>query len=160
MVKAQGEAKPSLYWRLVSAAAAHCQSLGYHRETTYRNILSGKADNIRRLFWTVYIFDKNMSLLLGRVSNMQGVMIDVRYPAISSDLGRRAWDESFIMGIRLAEFQDRIFTSLYNAATSIKDASERARLISDLESAMEQWHLELKQVRRNHQYYFMSCTGY
>ncbi|PYH53218.1 fungal specific transcription factor domain-containing protein [Aspergillus niger CBS 101883] len=146
MVKAQGEAKPSLYWRLVSAAAAHCQSLGYHRETTYRNILSGKADNIRRLFWTVYIFDKNMSLLLGRVSNMQGVMIDVRYPAISSDLGRRAWDESFIMGIRLAEFQDRIFTSLYNAATSIEDASERARLISDLESAMEQWHLELKQI--------------
>ncbi|KAI2885964.1 transcriptional regulator family: Fungal Specific TF [Aspergillus niger] len=146
MFKAQGEAKPSLYWRLVSAAAAHCQSLGYHRETTYRNILSGKADNIRRLFWTVYIFDKNMSLLLGRVSNMQGVMIDVRYPAISSDLGRRAWDESFIMGIRLAEFQDRIFTSLYNAATSIEDASERARLISDLESAMEQWHLELKQI--------------
>ncbi|KAI3002254.1 hypothetical protein CBS147346_6088 [Aspergillus niger] len=87
-----------------------------------------------------------MSLLLGRVSNMQGVMIDVRYPAISPDLGRRAWDESFIMGIRLAEFQDRIFTSLYNAATSIKDPSERARLISDLAPAMEQWHLELKQI--------------
>ncbi|PYH34002.1 fungal specific transcription factor domain-containing protein [Aspergillus neoniger CBS 115656] len=51
MVKAQGEAKPALYWTLVSAASMHCQSLGYHRETTYRNILSGKADNIRRLFW-------------------------------------------------------------------------------------------------------------
>ncbi|OJZ85405.1 hypothetical protein ASPFODRAFT_62051 [Aspergillus luchuensis CBS 106.47] len=164
MVKAQGEAKPALYWTLVSAASTHCQSLGYHRETTYRNILSGKADNIRRLFWTVYVFDKNMALLLGRVSNMQGVKIDVRHPAISLDPGRRAWDESFIMGIRMAEFQDRIFTNLYNLATSIKDPSERTQLIQDLASDMEQWHSQLKQIDpegvNNLQVFNMSRTNW
>ncbi|PYI01184.1 hypothetical protein BO78DRAFT_354092 [Aspergillus sclerotiicarbonarius CBS 121057] len=146
MVKAQGEAKPSLFWTLVSAAATHCQSLGYHRETTYPNIPSRKADNIRRLFWTVYVFDKNMSLLLGRVSNMQGVKIDTRHPAISTDPTLRPWDESFIMGIGMAEFQDRTFSGLYSPATLIKVPSERAHLISDLASAMEQWHLEFKQI--------------
>ncbi|RAH59273.1 hypothetical protein BO85DRAFT_418572 [Aspergillus piperis CBS 112811] len=164
MVKAQGEAKPALYWTLVSAASTHCQSLGYHRETTYRNILSGKADNIRRLFWTIYVFDKNMALLLGRVSSMQGVKIDVRHPAISIDPGRRAWDESFIMGIRMAEFQDRIFTNLYNLATSIKDPSERKQLIQDLASDMEQWHSQLKQIDpegvNNLQVFNMSRTNW
>ncbi|GLA74045.1 hypothetical protein AtubIFM55763_004986 [Aspergillus tubingensis] len=164
MIKAQGEAKPALYWTLVSAASMHCQSLGYHRETTYRNILSGKADNIRRLFWTIYVFDKNMALLLGRVSNMQGVKIDVRHPAISIDPSRRAWDESFIMGIRMAEFQDRVFTNLYNPATSIKDPSERTQLIQDLASDMEQWHSQLKQIDpegvNNLQVFNMSRTNW
>ncbi|CEL01467.1 hypothetical protein ASPCAL01049 [Aspergillus calidoustus] len=35
MIKAQGESKPYLYWQLVSAAVTHCQSLNYHRESTY-----------------------------------------------------------------------------------------------------------------------------
>ncbi|XRM43935.1 hypothetical protein ABZX51_007091 [Aspergillus tubingensis] len=164
MVKAQGEAKPALYWTFVSAASMHCQSLGYHRETSYRNILSGKADNIRRLFWTIYVFDKNMALLLGRVSNMQGVKIDVRHPAISIDPSRRAWDESFIRGIRMAEFQDRVFTNLYNPATSIKDPSERKQLIQDLASDMEQWHSQLKQIDpegvNNLQVFNMSRTNW
>ncbi|GFN11553.1 fungal specific transcription factor domain-containing protein [Aspergillus tubingensis] len=163
-VKAQGEAKPALYWTLISAASMHCQSLGYHRETTYRNILSGKADNIRRLFWTIYVFDKNMALLLGRVSNMQGVKIDVRHPAISIDPSRRAWDESFIMGIRMAEFQDRVFTDLYNPATSIKDPSERTQFIQDLAPDMEQWHSQLKQIdpegANNLQVFNMSRTNW
>ena len=148
MLKSQGEAKPSLFWTLLSAAATQCQSLGYHRETTYRNITSRKADSIRRLFWTVYTFDKNMSLLLGRVSNFENLKIDARHPAISTDPALRPWDESFIMGIKMAEFQDRIFTGLYSAATSIKAPSDRVWLIDDLASTMEQWYLELKQVMR------------
>ncbi|PWY83839.1 hypothetical protein BO94DRAFT_599265 [Aspergillus sclerotioniger CBS 115572] len=146
MLKAQGEAKPSLFWTLVSAAATQCQSLGYHRETTYENIVSRKADNIRRLFWTVYIFDKYMSLLLGHVSNFESLKIDARHPAVPTDPALRPWDETFLMGIKMAELQDRIFTCLYSPATSIKVPCERARFISDLASAMEQWQFELKQI--------------
>ncbi|PYH46369.1 fungal specific transcription factor domain-containing protein [Aspergillus saccharolyticus JOP 1030-1] len=146
MIKAQGEAKLSLYWTLVSAAATQCQSLGYHREATYRNIPSGQADSIRRLFWTLYTFDKNISLLLGRVSSMQGLAIDTRYPAIATERALRPWDESFVMGIRLAELQNRVFTGLYSPATAVMDSTQRARLIDDLAAAMEQWRVEFKQI--------------
>ncbi|RAH80848.1 hypothetical protein BO86DRAFT_364181 [Aspergillus japonicus CBS 114.51] len=145
MIKAQGEAKPSLYWTLACAAATQCQSLGYHREASYRNIPSGKADSIRRLFWTVYCFDKNMSLLLGRVSNLHGLAIDTRHPAMATDRALRPWDESFIMGIRLAELQDRVLTGLYSLGTASKGPSERARLIRDLAAAMEEWRVEFTQ---------------
>ena len=145
MVKSQGEAKPYLYWKLISGAVSHCQSLGYHRESTYRNMPSSKAGNIRRLFWTVYTFDKNMSLVLGRVSHMQGLDIDTRYPTVSTDLALRAWDESFIMGIRLAELQGRIFVGLYSTNMA-KVSFERSQLINGLAFEMEKWHFELKQV--------------
>ncbi|RAH48306.1 fungal specific transcription factor domain-containing protein [Aspergillus brunneoviolaceus CBS 621.78] len=146
MIKAQGEAKPSLYWTLACAAATQCQSLGYHREASYRNIPSGKADSIRRLFWTVYCFDKNMSLLLGRVSSLHGLTIDTRYPSTATDQALRPWDESFIMGIRLAELQDRVLTGLYSPETAIKDSSERARLVRDLAAAMDEWRVQFTQI--------------
>ncbi|RAH65668.1 fungal specific transcription factor domain-containing protein [Aspergillus aculeatinus CBS 121060] len=146
MIKAQGEAKPSLYWTLACAAATQCQSLGYHREASYRNIPSGKADSIRRLFWTVYCFDKNMSLLLGRVSGLHGLIIDTRYPSTATDQALRPWDESFIMGIRLAELQDRVLTGLYSPGTVIKNSSERARLVRDLAAAMDEWRVKFTQI--------------
>ncbi|OKL59647.1 hypothetical protein UA08_05133 [Talaromyces atroroseus] len=146
MLMSQGEAKPHLYWKLVSAAVMHCQSLEYHLEATYQSIPSSKAESIRRLFWTVYAFDKSMSLVLGRASHMQDLRIDTKYPTMSQDLTLRAWDESFIMGIRLAEIQGRIFVGLYSTCSMIRDSSERAQRISDLADAMEKWHLEFKQI--------------
>ncbi|KAL2799262.1 hypothetical protein BJX66DRAFT_333165 [Aspergillus keveii] len=146
MIKSQGEAKPYLYWKLVSAAVTHCQSLGYHRETTYRNMPPQKAESIRRLFWTVYAFDRNMSLVLGRASFAQCLDIDAQYPTISTDPALRAWDESFIMGVRLAELQGRIFTGLYFTTTMARDMAQREQLIADLAQTIEDWHAELKQI--------------
>ncbi|PYH87092.1 hypothetical protein BO82DRAFT_324445 [Aspergillus uvarum CBS 121591] len=156
MIKAQGEAKPSLYWTLACAAATQCQSLGYHREASYRNIPSGKADSIRRLFWTVYCFDKNMSLLLGRVSNLHGLAIDTRHPATATDRALRPWDESFIMGIRLAELQDQVLTGLYSPGAASKGPLERARLIRDLTAAMEEWRVAFTQAVNNPQVFHLS----
>ncbi|KAL3495481.1 hypothetical protein BJX62DRAFT_233473 [Aspergillus germanicus] len=146
MIKSQGEAKPYLYWKLVSTAITHCQFLGYHRQSTYRNMPPQQAENIRRLFWTVYAFDKNMSLVLGRASFAQCLDIDAQYPTISIDPALRAWDESFIMGIRLAELQGRIFTGLYFTTTMSRDVAQREELIADLAQAMECWHGELQQI--------------
>ncbi|PYH34003.1 uncharacterized protein BO87DRAFT_426275 [Aspergillus neoniger CBS 115656] len=64
----------------------------------------------------------------------------------------------------MAEFQDRVFTNLYNPATSIKDPSERTQLIQDLASDMEQWHSQLKKIDpegvNNLQVFNMSRTNW
>jgi hypothetical protein len=110
------------------------------------NMPPRKAESIRRLSWTVYAFDKNMSLVLGRASSAQCLDIDARYPTISTDPALRAWDESFIMEIRLAELQGRIFTGLYFTTTMARDRAQREKLIADLAQTMEDWHTELKQI--------------
>lgn len=85
--------------------------------------------------------------MLGRVSNMQGLEVDTQHPTISTDWALRAWDESFIMGIKLAELQGRIFARLYSNTTKARDLLERSQLISDLAAAMDKWYLDLQQVR-------------
>lgn len=77
---------------------------------------------------------------------MRGLAIDAHYPSISADPALRAWDESFVLGIKLAELQGRIFDGLHSKATMVRDSSQRTKLIGDLGVAMEKWMLDLKQV--------------
>lgn len=77
---------------------------------------------------------------------MRGLAIDAHYPNISADPALRAWDESFIMGIKLAELQGRIFDGLHSTETMVRDSSQRTKLIGDLGVTMEKWMLDLKQV--------------
>ncbi|CAG8087699.1 unnamed protein product [Penicillium olsonii] len=143
-IKAQGEAKPFLYLSLISAAATHCQTLGYHRNMTYRDFPEGKAENIRRLFWTIYVFDKNTSLLLGKASQIQDCEIDTRYPSLPLDPSLRPWDESFLLGIKLAIIQGRIYSDLYSAGAASKSSFDRADAINKLVVSMEQWRADLE----------------
>ncbi|GAB1197229.1 hypothetical protein APSETT444_006520 [Aspergillus pseudonomiae] len=130
-IKAQDEAKPLLCCTFISAAATHCQMLGCHREITYRSDKTGNSENMRRLFWTTYLFEKHMSLYFGRASSMQDFDIDAQYPAITTDPAVRPWDESFVMGIRLAKIQGEIYDKLYSAEGSKSSYSERTRRIHE-----------------------------
>ncbi|CAG8267906.1 unnamed protein product [Penicillium salamii] len=145
-IKAQGEAKPFLYSSLISTAATHCQTLGYHRDMTHQNLPAEKAENMRRLFWAVYVFDKNTSLLLGKASQIQDCEIDTRYPLVPLDPSLRPWDESFILGIKLANLQGRIYGDLYSAGASSKSSYDRADAINQLVASMEQWRVDLESI--------------
>jgi hypothetical protein len=104
-----------------------------------------QAEKPRRIFWTVYAFDKNMSLVLGRASFAQRLDIDAQYPRVSIDPALRAWDESFIMGIRLAELQGRIFTGLYFSATMASDSLSES---SSSATLGWQWNSGMQNSRR------------
>lgn len=94
----------------------------------------------------MYIFDKNISLLLGRASRIQDFEIDAEYPAASSDPRLRPWDESFLLGIKLASLQGQIYTGLYSATGLKKSVSERSADVGSLSSALERWYIELQEV--------------
>lgn len=120
--------------------------LGYHRSVTYQNQKADVAANICRLFWTVYLLDKNMSLLLGRASCIQDYDIDVPYPACTGDLVTRAWDEGWIAFLSLGRLQGQIYDRVYSAA-ALKLAPEvRIHSINELAQELHQWHQQLYQV--------------
>ncbi|OGM48383.1 hypothetical protein ABOM_003361 [Aspergillus bombycis] len=145
-IKAQDEAKPLLCCTFISAAASHCQMLGYHREIMYRGDNTRNSENMRRLFWTTYVFEKHISLYFGRASNMQDFDIDAQYPAIATDPAIRPWDESFVMGIRLAKIQGEIYDKLYSAEASKSSYSERMRRVHGLTADIQQWYTEFKEI--------------
>lgn len=113
---------------------------------THQNLPAEKAENMRRLFWAVYVFDKNTSLLLGKASQIQDCEIDTRYPLVPLDPSLRPWDESFILGIKLANLQGRIYGDLYSAGASSKSSYDRADAINQLVASMEQWRVDLESV--------------
>ncbi|KAE8161566.1 hypothetical protein BDV40DRAFT_313021 [Aspergillus tamarii] len=145
-IKAQDEAKPLLCSTFISAAASHCQMLGYHREIMYRGNNTGNSENMRRVFWTTYVFEKHMSLYFGRASNMQDFDIDAQYPAITTDPAVRPWDESFVMGIRLAKIQGEIYDKLYSAEASKDSHPERVQRVHGLAADIQQWYTEFKEI--------------
>ncbi|KAF9891447.1 hypothetical protein FE257_003913 [Aspergillus nanangensis] len=120
--KAQDDARPLLSYTLISAAANHCQMLGYHKESTYRTtrVPTANAEN--------------------------DTDIDVEPPVLSNDATIRPWDRSFLMGIKLARIQGKAYDRLYTSAAMKIDDSERANRIDQLSMDMQQWYFELKQI--------------
>ncbi|OAL57190.1 hypothetical protein IQ07DRAFT_627077 [Pyrenochaeta sp. DS3sAY3a] len=145
-MKAQEDAKPYLFCTLISAAANHCRTLGYHRQKTYENKRDGDAKMANRLFWSIYISDKTLSLLLGRASFLQDFDIDTEYPVTSTDSGRRPWDENFIMAIRMAQVQGRIFDQLYSPKALKAPSEQRAQTMDDLASSIDNWRSQFTQI--------------
>ncbi|PYI13121.1 hypothetical protein BO99DRAFT_453747 [Aspergillus violaceofuscus CBS 115571] len=138
ILKAQDEAKPLAGCYLLSAAVRHCQVLGYHRELTYRKDPDGNAHSKRRLFWTLYVTDKKMSLLLGRASYIQDHDIDAAVPVVSSDPAIRPWDEAFGWMIKFARIEGRIYDELYSAVACTIPSPERSQRMHALKAAMEE----------------------
>lgn len=99
-----------------------------------------QEDSTRRLFWTIYVFDKKISFLLGRSSHMQDSEIDAEPPAASTDSNLQLWDELFLIGITLARIQGEIYTTLCSATGMKNSASERSADIRRL-------HVDLLQLR-------------
>lgn len=56
------------------------------------------------------MFDKNMSLLLGRSSSFHDIEIDARYPALSAEKGRKPEMNGFIWPSGLPKSKARFTT--------------------------------------------------
>lgn len=147
MTKAQEEGKPFLCCTLLAAAASHCRMLGYCQETIYGKHQGRRAEQIRRVFWFIYITDKNMSLLQGRPSYLQDFEVDTWYPRISPDAAFQAWDELFVLGIRFAKLQSQTYDQLYSAPARHTPRAKQFEAVNDLSDKLQSWYTELGKVR-------------
>lgn len=71
--------KPSLCHVMMSTAAGLCQSLGFHRYSTMKDDSEEDRNSKIHVFWMIYMFDKTMSLRLGRASIIQDFDIELPF---------------------------------------------------------------------------------
>ncbi|KAL2819148.1 hypothetical protein BJX63DRAFT_382501 [Aspergillus granulosus] len=150
VIKAQDEANVLLSTTLISAAARHCIMLGYHRAATYRDQRLNMAQNMSKIFWTVYFVDKNMSLLLGRASCIQDYDIDVPHPTCSKDPALRPWDEGFVAWLTLGRLQGQIYDRVYSAAALRLPQEVRNQNIQALAEELHQWRPRMDAIDWSH----------
>ncbi|KAH0425022.1 hypothetical protein CcaCcLH18_11241 [Colletotrichum camelliae] len=75
-------------WHLLGLAVKTCISLGLHREPdAHSNLTIPEANRRRWLFWTVYYFDRMISLVMDRPVSIQDDDISVRQYSSQMKMG-------------------------------------------------------------------------
>ena len=135
--------KPSLAWVLTAMAAGMSQSMGYHRYQTFQNDEEEVRSSKVHLFWIIYVFDKQLSLRLGRASVIQDW--DMSLPSIPSTpksatmaLGN---NQMIAYWAKVARVQGQTYEKLFSPAAFLRSREERTRTAIDLVNAMNQaWY--------------------
>ncbi|KAF2238759.1 hypothetical protein EV356DRAFT_563475 [Viridothelium virens] len=108
--------KAKVAWKFISAASDLCQTLGYHRLRSQNEHDKPSRAAQERLFWTVYAFEKGLSLRLGRSSNIRDAEITLPFVA---DMPR---------SVRLGRINGMVYDQLYSPAGLSRLADERSHM--------------------------------
>jgi hypothetical protein len=134
--------KPSLCWIMISCAAGLCQNLGYHRVNTMANDTPEDRNAKIHIFWMIYMFDKTLSLRLGRSSIIQDWDISLPFVSINEP-GYDLPEGSAMLSywIKVARVQGQCYEKLFCPAAFLRSAEERTRTAIELVDAMNQaWY--------------------
>ncbi|KAH8200807.1 hypothetical protein TruAng_005044 [Truncatella angustata] len=128
------DSKAIMAWTFISAASNHCQTLGYHRHRSAREIDQTLKDVQDRLFWTVYRFDKSLSLRLGRSSSFRDSDIELPF------------DVNTTRPTMVARIQGRVYDQLYSPMGLSRPYEERGHeaelLAEQLRELISATHIE------------------
>ena len=130
-------------WMYVTTAAQLCLTLGYHRKSPTREDDLAK----RRIFWFVYILERDISLQLGRSSQVQDDDINAPKPEPSVEAGRRPWDMLLLRSIEVAKIEGRIYRDLFCAAALGESSAVRAQRARTLASDLDALYAMENEVR-------------
>lgn len=134
--------RPSLTSVMVGTAARLCQSLGYHRYQTMQDDTEEDRNNKKHIFWMIYMFDKTMSLRLGRASFIQDY--DISLPFFNdSDMSPGVADSKIMLTywVKVARVQGQTYEKLFSPAAFLRTTEQRTQTAVELVNALNQaWY--------------------
>lgn len=133
----QGTPDPAPAAMLVAAALRLAQAMNLHRECSSPGLTESQAEKRRRVFWKVYILDKDISLRTGRPFGQDDDDMDVRLPSNGSlEPGNL---DLFNCRIGLALVQGQVYKQLYSVQAGRQTATQRAIAAQELSSLLSYW---------------------
>lgn len=135
--------KPSLAWVLTAMAAGTSQVLGYHRYQTFQNDEEEERNSKIHLFWIIYMFDKQLSLRLGRASVIQDWDMSLPLITPTPSQANKTAGASQMMGywVKVAKVQGQTYEKLFSPSAFLRSPEERLSTAVELVNGMNQaWY--------------------
>lgn len=133
----QGTPNPEPAAMLIAAALRLAHALNMHRESSMLGLTRAQAENRRRLFWKVYILDKDVSLRMARPFGQDDDDMDVLLPSNkdleTSHLGL------FNLRIGLAIIQGQVYKELFSMRAARRSPAQIAAAAQNLSSLLSHW---------------------
>ncbi|KAL7811154.1 fungal-specific transcription factor domain-containing protein [Trichoderma gracile] len=133
----QGTPDPAPAAMLVAAALRLAHAMNLHRECSSPGLTEAEAEKRRRVFWKVYILDKDISLRTGRPFGQDDDEMDVRLPSNASLEGGDL--DLFNRRIGLALVQGQVYKQLYSVRAGRQTAAQKAIAAQELSSLLSYW---------------------
>ncbi|KJX98070.1 hypothetical protein TI39_contig438g00012 [Zymoseptoria brevis] len=144
-------------WYIFGNCLQIISALGMHRLGKKWRVGGVRGDYIqvecgKRTFWTAYILDKHLGVLLGRPPHFHDEDIVLDYPervndedmtadGPRSDSSEDCHIDAFVCNAKLAQLVGRISRELYSAKSGSE--MERLRSVARLHRDLESWHANL-----------------
>ncbi|KAF6824011.1 fungal specific transcription factor domain-containing protein [Colletotrichum plurivorum] len=133
----QGTPNPEPASMLVGAALRLAQALNMHREVSDPSLTHKQSEIRRRVFWKVYLLDKDISLRTCRPFSQDDDDMDVRLP---SDTGLESDNVNlFNRRIGLAVIQGQVYKQLYSIRAGRQTETQRAVVAQELSTLLWYW---------------------
>ncbi|OQU95135.1 Fungal specific transcription factor domain-containing protein [Cladophialophora immunda] len=145
----QAVMNPEGAFSLLGVAARLANALGLHRWLEGFGLSRAELEQRQRVFWILYILEKDMSSRVGRPSAIDDDDIGFGFPTEQSHgsgdvniSGAASGNANFYplyhMCI-LARMEGKVYKELYAYGARVKTASERLEAISRLDAELQEW---------------------
>ena len=136
-------------WTFVGMAMRMCIELGLHRKT--KNPLALKAEDEelrRRVFWSCYCLDRQVSIILGRPLAVSDRDIDQSLPSTADEQYSRDSTECFVHICRLRTIESQIQQAVYRVDQPLHTNTMWVEVQSFLDQ-LQTWRSEIPSYHEN-----------
>jgi hypothetical protein len=143
----QGTANPQPSYFLVAAAARIAISIGMHRKGSCFRMSAVEVEQRKRIFWIVYLLDKEYALRAGRPPCINDDDCNVELPSenpedqvgnVTCSDGKVTFNIFRVM-VTFATIQSKVYMQLYSAKAARQSDGELLNIVGNLDSELEAW---------------------
>lgn len=128
----------------IGAAARLAMSLGLHRTIVDSHLSPSEVEERRNVFWVLYIFDRSVSLRLGRPPTIHENDCDIAEPAPASAYQPSKVGDGFAHLVKLNRIKSEIYLKLYSIPSLTRGSGrERIANIQNLHEKLMCWQKSL-----------------
>lgn len=120
---------------LISSAIKSAQRMGLHRSYQHSMLHASEIEQRKRIFWSAYTIDKDLSLTTGQPPTQDDDDMDVELPSESNAENL----DVFYFRIRLAMIQGQIYKHLCSVRARRQPTAERIGAARKLEAMLQSW---------------------